>query len=231
MLLGDGGLALDIGGTYEGGPDHELDYTLAGPALRGLGALGAGPFLNYEPAAKIVPSDGEVLAALREPYFDRTYGHFTSHQNTPYRPGDARHVAALRKGNVVTLPHPLGETYLAHGARQHRELVTAALRLLGFEPTVKIDGLHSSGRATLYEQPEQNRHVLHLTYAVPTPRGRCTVIEDLPTLHDVKVGVRLPHVTRATLPLSGTDLNATRAGDRLTFTLPKLTCHELIVIE
>ena len=228
MLLEDSGeLAFDIGGTYEGPADYELDYTVAGDELQGLGELGKGPFLNYEPAPKIVPTDGQVLAHLREPYFNRTYGHFTSHQNTPYKLDHAKHVAALKKGNIVTLPHPMGEIYLENGARQHRELVTASLKLLGFEPIVKVDGLHSSGRMTFYKNGQGN-HVMHLTYAVPTPRGRCTVIEDLPTLHDVKVSVKADGLSKATLPLTGQDLNATRDGDRLTFTVPTVQCHEVI---
>ena len=228
LLAGEDALALDVGADYAGPADFQVDYTLAGPALRAAGDLGVGPFLNYRPAFKLRPTDGETLAAVREPYFDRTYGKFVSHQNTPYRLEDAAHVAAVRKGDVVALPHPMGKQYLTDGARVHRELVISSLRLLGFEPTLKVEGLQSAGRCALYEQSAEGRHVVHLTYAVPTPRGRCMVIEDFPTLRDVRVSVKLDGVTTARLPLSGTDLKATRDGDRLAFTVPSVTCHELI---
>ena len=228
LLAGEDALAFDVGGEYAGPAEFQIDYTLAGEVLQRLGEVGVGPFLNYLPAMRLRPTDGEVLAAIREPYFDRTYGRYVSHQNTPYRLENAPHAAALRKGNVVTLPHPLGAVYLSDGARVHREFVTAALKLLGFSPLLKIDGLGSAGRAALYEQAGEKRHVLHLTYAVPTPRGRCMVIEDLPTLRDVKVSVKVGGLSKARLPLSGQDLHATRDGDRLTFTLPRLRCHELI---
>ena len=228
MLADEDALALDVGGEYLGPADYKIDYTLAGERLRPLGDLGVGPFLNYLPALRVKPTDGEVLAAVREPYFDRTYGRYSSHQNTPYRPEDAPHAAVLRKGGVVTVANPAGAQYLGNGARVHRELVTASLKLLGFEPTLAVQGLHSAGRAAMYEQAGEGRHVVHLTYAVPTPRGRCTVIEDLPTLRDVRVSVKLPGVARARLPLRGLDLDATRDGGRLTFEVPRLECHELI---
>ncbi|HEV7302066.1 MAG TPA: alpha-amylase family protein [Tepidisphaeraceae bacterium] len=228
LLAGADELALDIGGEYLGHANFQVDYTLAGDALRPLGDLGVGPFLNYTAAPRIKPTDGQVLAAIREPYFDRTYGRYCSHQNTPYVLQDAPHVAAVRKGNVLTLPHSLGLLYAKHGARVHRELATAALKLLGFAPTVTVEGLMSAGRVALYEQASHGRHVLHLTYAVPTPRGRCMVIEDLPTLRDVRVSVKLDGVTSARLPLRGETLQANREGDRLTFTLPRLRMHELV---
>ncbi|MEL7238849.1 MAG: hypothetical protein AAGK78_08290, partial [Planctomycetota bacterium] len=228
LVEGEDKLALDIGGEYQGPGRFDRDFTVAGEALQALGDLGQGPVLNYMPAVRIKPTTGETLAVIHEPYFSRTYGKYTSHQNTPYQNEPSEHAGAIKHGNILTLPHMHGDQYLAQGARQHRELVIAALKLLGFEPTVKIDGLLSSGRMAMYEQAGENRHVLHLLYGSPTPRGRTRVIEDLPAIHDVKVSVDVSGVTKARLPLTGEDLPVSSDGGRVSFTVPTVKCHALV---
>jgi hypothetical protein len=247
VLIGDAALlldsdrpALDIGADYVGPSAYTIDYTLAGPALRACEAIGVGPFLNYYPAIRLKPTTGEVLAAVREPYFNRTYAHYTSHQYTPYRLADAAHPAVLRLGNVITLTHALGKIYARHGSRQHRELFTAVLDLLGFTPLARARGLGSSGRLTLYAQAVEKRHVLHLTYATPTKRGECEVIEDFPTLTELSFSLALPGVRQVrvtALPAAGgaqvetrdVPFRVTPAG-RVEFTLPRLRCHAVITL-
>ena len=134
---------LDIGADYLGPANYDEDFTVAGETL--LRDLPASPFLNYEAALRARPQAGiEVLATLHEPYFNRTYGHFCSHQNTPNRLETAAHPAALRKGRVVFLPHRLGKLYYEHGARVHRDLFANALALIYSRPMVQTS-LPSAG--------------------------------------------------------------------------------------
>ena len=237
VLVGDAvlrvdsdGAVLDFGGEILGPANYRIDYTLAGEELQELGDLGRGPFLNYDAAMRLKPTGGEVLAAIREPFFDRSYGHYTSHQNTPYRLEDAEHVAAIRHGNVVTLAHPLGRMYTGHGARQHRELFTAALAATGYTPKVRAIDLGSSGRVTLYHQADEGRRVLHVTYATPTKRGECEVIEDLPVRHGVKLSVAAEGVTRVHQPLDGRELDFTTVDGRVNFELPPFSCHTVVTL-
>ena len=46
----------------------------------------------------------------------------------------AEHVAAVQKGSIVYLAHPLGRLYYEHGARLHREFFLRALGLTGVTP-------------------------------------------------------------------------------------------------
>jgi hypothetical protein len=62
---------LDVGATYVGPGEYDVDYTVVGDTL-GQGMVSS-PFLNYEPALRVRPDEGtQVLAAIREPYFSRT---------------------------------------------------------------------------------------------------------------------------------------------------------------
>ena len=141
----------------------------AGPGaeLRGTGALQdrllarrRGAPLARRPGHRAVPSitrpprvtSRPTAAArrcsptIREPYFDRTYANYTSHQETPYRLEDAGHVARRTQGQRRRdRSHPLGKMYSGHGARQHRELFSAVLDALGHEPNIALEGLRQLG--------------------------------------------------------------------------------------
>ncbi len=221
---------LDVAADYLGPANYDDDFTVVGDALQP--SLPASPFLNYEAALRVQPrASAEILATIREPYFNRTYGRFCSHQNTPYRLEPAAHPAGLRAGRVVFLPHRLGRLYHQHGARVHRDLFANALRLIYDRPLVQTQ-LPSAGRVSLMCQPDHHRYIAHLLYGPPLQRGRCLVIEDLPTLYDVPLTVRLPQPVRAAYLIPGQHpLSLTHTGDAVSVTVPQVQGHQAVVFE
>jgi hypothetical protein len=223
---------LDVGADYLGSAQYADDFTVveAGSVLSE--DLVSSPFLNYTAALRMEPRPGtEVLAALREPYFNRTYGHYCSHQNTPNQLAPAAHPAAIRRGNVVFLAHRLGRLYYQHGARIHRQLFANALRLLYPEPVVETT-LPSAGRASLMHQPQHRRYVAHLLYAPPLQRGRCLVIEDTPPLYDVPLAVHVPEtITAARLVPGDAPLPLTHHDGAASVTVPRVQGHQAVVLE
>ena len=232
LVLGESGLdraktrfILDAGARYDGPAAYQLDYLVAGAQLSA--GMPTSPFLNYTAALKATVTDGVALAAIKEPYFDRTYEHYCSHQNTPNRVEDASQPGAWRKGNLVYLPHRLGEIYYHHGAKLHRQFFLNALRLI-YTQQVVTTCLPSAGRVNLVHQPDQRRYVVHLMYAPPLQRGRCLVIEDIPTLYDVPVALAVPEtITRAYLAPSKVEL----AFNGSNLVVPQLTGHQAVVFE
>lgn len=220
---------LDVGAEYVGPAQYELDYLLAGPALGE--EMVETPFLNYAAALRCRPTTAEVLAQIREPYFDRTYAHYCSHLNTPYQPVKAAHPGALRRGRVLFLPHRLGALYYEHGARLHRQFFHNALRLVYRRPFFTVR-LPSSGRVSVLQQREERRYVAHLLYGAPLQRGRCLVIEDLPPLYDVPVALCVPEaIWRAYLVPGGREVALEQQGDGVHAIIPKVACHQAIVFE
>ncbi len=242
LVLGTSGLdkagrkfLIDVGARYLGPPKYEMDYTQAGTVL-GKGLVDT-PFVNYSAAHRVKAAAGQVLATIREPYFDRTYGHYCSHQNTPYRLAEAAHVAAVRNGAVVYLAHALGKMYYQHGARLHRDYFRNALALLHRRPALEA-ALPSAGRATLIHQSDRRRYVAHLLYGPPLQRGRCLVIEDLMELRNVPVTLRVPQKIRsARLGVAarpgdvGQPLKIVRAAGATRVTVPEFSCHQAVVFE
>ena len=222
-------LLFDIGGEYLGPAQYKEDYLALGPTL-GKGLVRS-PFLNYAAALRVKPTSGRSLSAIHEPYFDRTYGHYCSHQNTPNRLEPAEHVGALRKGRIVFLAHTLGKMYHEHGARLHRDVFIKALDLLHTRPLLRTD-MPSAGRATLVTQPRRNRHVVHLLYAPPLKRGRCLVIEDTPPLFNVPLAVRVPETILAIrLPLTGESLPFDTVDGELRVVVPAVHAHQVLTLE
>ena len=224
------GFSLDVGACYLGPANFQEDYLVVEKEL-GAGLVST-PFLNYEAALRVEPTAGaRVLARIREPYFNRTYAQYCSHQNTPYQLQDAPHPGAVQKGRVVFLPHRLGKLYNGHGARLHRDLFGNALRRIYDRPMVRTK-LPSAGRITLLHQPEQQRYVAHLLYAPPLQRGRCQIIEDLPELRHVPVTLQVQEkIERAYMIPGKKRLSYSRSGASVRVVVPAFTSHCAVEFE
>jgi hypothetical protein len=234
LVLGEGALdregrrfLLDVGARYLGPAAHAIDYTVAGAKL--AKGLVDSPFLNTSPALRVEVSEGEVLAAVREPYFDRTYGHYCSHRNTPYELEDASHPAAWRHGRIVCLAHPLGAMYRAGGARLHRDLFVNALRLVHPSPMLRAP-MPSCGRVSLVHQPKRRRYVVHLLYAPPIQRGDVLVLEDLVPVRGVTVELKVPEkITAAFTALPKKTAKLVRGKGVVSVANVEVSCHTMVV--
>ena len=108
LVMGEGALdpsrtefLLDVGAKYVGPARFDVDYLVVGDAL--ADGLVRSPFLSYTAALCVEPDeDAEVLAAIREPYFSRTYGKYCGHQNTPYQMEAAPHPGVSARATSCT---------------------------------------------------------------------------------------------------------------------------------
>jgi len=237
VLIHKGGLDKDgenfifnVGAEYVGEASADIDYTIVSESL--MRHLVDAPFLNYLPAVKVKPEPGtKVLAAIREPYFNRTLSHYSSHANTPFQLTDADHPSVISNGNIVYIASDLGEMYNSSGARVHRELFKNVLDLVHTEPMLQIE-LPSSGRANLLYQPAHRRYVAHLLYGSPIQRGDTRVIEDLPPMYDTKVIFNVPEEIKSVrLVPDEVDLEFTQTEDGIIVIVPQFQCHAAIVYE
>ncbi|MDN5204327.1 hypothetical protein QQ008_23245 [Fulvivirgaceae bacterium BMA10] len=237
LVMGEGlinekknGFLFDLGVEYLGSPNYDIDYTLVGDKI--AGELVRTPFLNYEPSIRVRPKTGtEVLAKLREPYFNRRMSAYSSHQHTPYKMEDATHPAITKKGNIVFIASALGKSYFNLGARVHKELFVNSLNLLRTKPMVEVD-LPSAGRINLLHQPEKKRYVLHLLYASPHQRGRAQVVEDLIPLYEIPVSLNISKEIKKIYSIPNMEeLDFQKSGNNYNIKIPKLKMHLGIVIE
>lgn len=172
----------------------------------------------------------EVLARVVLPYFNRTYRHFCSHRHTPSA-GVVGYPGIVRNGNAIYFAHPIFTQYAKNAPRWVKMLFLNALELLLPDPLLRVDG-PSGLVATLTEQKEENRWVVHLLYYVPERRGEdFDIIEDVVPLRDIHVSVRVPRQVRSVecVP-EGQVLPYESVGGRVAFTVPELRGHQMIAL-
>jgi len=122
--------------------------------------------------------------------------------------------------------------YKKYGSLYYKRYVMAALDLIYTERPFYTEGLLSQGRAMMNKQPQNNRYCLNLLYAIPAKRGMCEIIEDIPDIYNVKVTLNIEEkVKDVYLGISKEKLQFSVKNNKTEFILPKLHCHESIVIE
>ena len=188
------------------------------------------PFLAYSTAYR-TECEGETLAAVYEPYFSRTVGHFCGHKNTPYKTEKAEYPALVQNGNVIYFAHPVFEAYNKSGNYVLEKYVTAAIERV-YDKYIKVSGLPSCGRVRLRGLNQDGTVALHLLYATPVNRGNVCLLTDFPTLHGVTVEIKTDKtVTEVLSRPDDTPIPFTQNGDTVTLQLPPFSLHKLITIK
>ena len=243
--LGKDGFLFDIGAAHFGESPFSPDFLLPADGFRA--AFVNTPLVMYTRSQriKVGTGQGKSLGQVFDPYFNRDFRHFCSHQHTPNRPEPSGYDAGVLHGNVAYLAHPVFSLYAGFGAVAHRDYVLAVIgALLGGARTVRPDGLPTQGRVTVTRQAAEKRRVVHLLYANKHVRGgkisvggtasqgyAMEVIEGLEPARGVRVAVGgSSAVKRATLEPQGREIPLERSGDTVTFTVDEFACHQIVAL-
>lgn len=239
--LDDSGNPLwDLGARFEGASPCSPDFFM--PASKIRPEWLQSPLVMYGRSRRITVTAGESLGDIHDPYFNREYNHFCSHQHAPYRNEPSGYHGGVKNGGIVYLAHPMFRLYKDYGAVIYRQILIGALNLLFTEPSLKVS-LPSAGRAALTFK-EGVGYIAHLLYGPPQKRGdnavifqntpnqtslTVEVIEDLPPLIDTELEIRVPETVRSvTLEPQGTELKALNEN-RTKVSVPRFSCHQMVV--
>ena len=203
------------------------------------------PFVMYQPSRQIKVKGGKSLGKIYDPYFRRSYKHFSSHQHTPNKPEASGFDAGILTDNILYFAHPVFTLYGVHGNVILKEFISKALLALIGEELPIHTTLPSQGRVSLLRQKEEKRFVAHALFATPVLRGMRTpppakddrattpleVIEELHPLYNIGFSFRLPEtIKRITLEPQGTEIVFTQKNGCVEVELEKLICHQMIVL-
>jgi len=228
----DGVFALDFGVRFGGKAAFVPSYLR--PAFE-LPPNGSTCYVMYSQSYAIEPQadfPGEVTAMRVDPYFNRGYGHFCSHQHTPY---DRERVipAVVIAGNTAYIAWDIFAEYAQQGSLHLKNLVIDVLdRLLGRDKRFETS-LGAYGVTTLTAQPQARRLVNHLLYAVPRRRGDgVEIIEDIQPVYGTQCALRLEkEPKRVYLAPQGEDLLYAFSDGVLRYTVEHFSCHAMVAIE
>ncbi|MCE9590690.1 MAG: alpha-L-fucosidase [Planctomycetes bacterium] len=239
------GGALLVCGPSAVGPDGK-------PAMRELGivAHGQSPFSTtylrfgreigrgipatdhvvYEPGLRFTPARGaQALARVVEPYFERNWRHFSSHNQTP--PDKvSRYAAAVQKGRCITIAYPIFRAYASHGNLPLRELIGRCIDRLLPEPLVRAGG-PSFLETSITTQGK--RTITHLVAFAPQRRTQSLdIVEDATPLINVSLSVRLGRKPRrAYLAPENVDLDFEFHNGRAEVSVTHDRGHVMVVFE
>ena len=226
ILAADG---LPVGGRDVGGNFKYVDYILPTKSI-GKG-LPPTEHAMYIKAVEINAKPGaQVLAQVVASYFDRTWRHFCSHRQTPSS-GRVTQPAVVKWRNTIYFAHPIFTIYNQNAPYWCKALMLDAVKLLLGEPILQHDG-PSTVLATVNEQTNKQRLVVHLLHYIPERRSReIDIIEDVIPLHELSVSLNIDRpVKTITLVPELKTLPFRRENGRLNFVVPKLSGHQMVEV-
>ena len=223
-------LVLNVGAEYQGHSSCDVDYTVINDeSLRS--DMVESPFLNYRSGLRIKPTTGKSLAAIRDPYFNRTYGHFTSHKNTPFKMEDSGYSAVVKNGNVIFITSDLDQMYYEHAMKLDRDLVKNCIDMIYTKPMLKVYNLPSSGRVSFLHQSQNKRYIAHILYTPVLSRGDVKVVEDFLPIPNVKIQVRVNRKIESVKCIpADKKLRFIQKNGIVTVKVPTFTMHTGIVL-
>ena len=204
------------------------------------------PFVMYYPSQKIKVAGGKSLGRIYDPYFNRDYRHFCSHQHAPYRPDPSGYDAGIMTENILYFAHPVFLLYANYGAVILKDFLLKTINaLIGSDLPVRTS-LPSQGRITLMKQKAEKRYIVHALYANTVLRGMdnklypghiafasrpIQVVEELNPVFNVKFNFHLPErIRKVTLEPQGIEIHFKNQNGQVKVILKKLICHQMIVL-
>ena len=233
----------DLGAEVEGISEYSPDFIRPSDLIQSESVKT--PFVMYTKSYRVKNIDAVSLGKVYDPYFNRSYKHFCSHQHTPYKPEASEFDCGIHKHNIVYLAHEVFKLYKTHAAVIYKEFVVKALNLLLDDVKTIKTNMPSTARISLTEQKRENRYVLHLLYANIIARGgmdlnvgsfseknkRIEIIEELLPLHDTTIELKLEKaIIKVTLEPQGIEIPFKYNNNKLELKIDKFTCHQMIVM-
>ncbi|MCD9022102.1 alpha-amylase family protein [Cohnella silvisoli] len=196
-----------------------------------LANLGDSSFIMYAKGQKVALNGGTEIGRREDPYFNRDVFTFCSHQHTPSSMNDGG-PGMVESDKGIYIAWNLFEDYAVKGSLSLKETAVYALNRLLPDKTLTTN-LPAQGIVTLQEQQAQGRIVNHLLYASPVKRGEnVEIIEDILPVYDISVSIIVQDMAKQVyLAPQMTPIPYQQNGQKIDYVVPKLECHQMVVID
>lgn len=229
LSLHQDSFAFDFGCSFEGESEYSPTYLRPNFPLK---SLHPSAYVIYSSAYRTAQTSGQELAACESPYFNRTAEHFCSHQHAP--DSGQHYGCGISQGkDGIYLAWNLFEEYCNIGSLIAKETVCHVLDTLLGEGKTLSTTLPAQGVATVADQPQEKRLVLHLLYASPVKRGSgVEVIEDILPVYHTKVTLHTDKsVRQVTLVPQMQPITFSKEGNNVSFEVEKLENHQMVCLD
>ena len=223
VMSGDSGFK-EVGIDIKGPSEYDLDYISCK-----VDEI-VTPFLSYT-KAYVAECEGEVLAKVYEPYFNRTFRHFCGHKNTPFKPEAAEYPALVKNGNVLYFAHPIFSAYNKSGNYVLERYVKQAIEKV-YNKNIEFSYYPSCARVRIRKSENDNFYAIHMLYAPPINRGNVCLLEDFPPLYNTEISLKVgEEIKRVVLVPQNKEIKFEQKDGKVIFNVEKMELHQLIVLE
>jgi hypothetical protein len=184
----------------------------------------------YETGVRVTPAKGtSAVARVVEPYFERTWEHFSSHAQTP-SDKVSKYAAATLNDRTAHVASPIFNAFAQHGNIPFRLLVRNLLEKLLPEPVLRL-AAPAATEATVMRQG--SRTIVHLLHYAPERRTeKLALIEDEIPLFDLPMSLKLAKAPRRVyLAPAQTPIPFEYLAGRVNLRVPAVRGHAMIVFE
>ena len=171
--------AIDMGLTYKGKTEYTPTYARMNENVPTAPQM---DIALYHLGDIVEPNgdDVEVLCNKANPYYNRTWDRFCSHEQFPSTLKDA-HPLVTKKGNTIYIAHPIFGDYADNGMLPYKQLFADMLDKIGYNYLLNSD-LPSTAEVTIREKDEDT--ILHILHYIPMRRcAKIDLIEDVLPLY------------------------------------------------
>jgi hypothetical protein len=189
-------------------------------------------FIMYEQSHVVESRKGEVLGSLENPEYNSCTESFCSHKHFPTSNKKAGDGMIMSKHGCY-IAWDVFKDYATVGSLVYKEMVHYALeRLIGNSKTIETS-MPVQGIVSLMVQKDKKRYINHHLYAIPVMRGKnINIIEDIQPIYGVKVELKTDQlISRVYLAPQMEELSYKKRKDGISYIIPKIECHEMVVID
>jgi hypothetical protein len=187
-------------------------------------------FVMYEQGFRMTPTgSARILVQVVEPYFQRSYDHFSGHEYTP--PNQVSpYAAAIQNGRVISFSVPLLEAFGKHANLAYRQILGNCIDLLLPNPLIRDQGpAHLEATAVRRDHTT----IIHLISFLPSRQAEnLDIVHDPFPLVNMPISIRLDAApSRLTLQPAGLELPFTYSDGYAHTTVTLLDGHAMLVFE
>jgi hypothetical protein len=188
----------------------------------------------YDRSVRVTPAAGATaLARIVEPYFERSWEHFSSHFQTP--PSKlSRYAAAVSKGRIAYVAYPIFTSFARYGNYPARLLVRNILEQLLPEPLLRLDGPTTTETTVMRQRGRAGgRTIVHLLQYAPERRTETfDVVEDIVPLFNIPLSLKLDRAPKKVyFAPDESPIPFEYLAGRVNLRVPVINGHAMVVFE
>lgn len=188
-------------------------------------------YVMYEKGECVELTDGEVIASVHEPFFNRTWEHYCSHQHAPST-FTGGYPCVVKNAGHIHFIHPMFHTYAMKHPHWYKVLIKNAIHMLIGSQLIEHNG-PSFLLVTLNHQEKDKRYVLHaLGYFAERSAREFDIVEDKIDIQNIEFTLSIDkEIKSAKIIPERIEISIYKEGNKQKIMVPSIYGHCMIELD